>query len=253
MNSKKTSLKKEVEKKLAENKKKILFVFDFDGTLIDTFNSVLKPLFKEIHIDLGSYEEFSQRNGTIKKYLFCKKKIISNIREFYHIKQFHIQELLKEYYLQYSKEIPTMKALTSSISKLNSVEFGVVSRNYVSDYFNPNDMIKEVVKEKEFFSEKDFFVKRVSPLFKKTTYFKHIREQYKDYLIISIGDQIDDYTSAIKANFNIALSIEGYDSNTLFKKKNISPINIEELENTIYNKILEYFHTSLTFKDSQLH
>ena len=53
MNSKKTSLKKEVEKKLAENKKKIPFVFDFDGTLIDTFNSVLKPLFKEIHIDLS--------------------------------------------------------------------------------------------------------------------------------------------------------------------------------------------------------
>lgn len=243
-------LKKKVIETIEKENLQLLIVFDFDGTLIDTFNSVLSPLCLSLGINLGSYLDFSKKEGSFGKYCFVKNHFLSNLKHFSEIKHLYFQELLKKYYLEFSTEIKDMKNITKSITKLPNLDFGIVSRNYIGDFLNPDSMIKNVLTSKSFFQKEDFFVKRISPIKKKTSFFQELRKKYNNYCIISIGDQIDDYLSATKAKFDIVLGIEGYDSKEIYSKHDIPITTLKDLERVIYHSILDFSYKNCLFKSS---
>jgi hypothetical protein len=226
-------LKESISEKLTKHNQKVLFVIDFDGTLIDTFNSVLAPVLSNLNVNIGTYEEFSNRNGSFKKYVGLLGHRIHNLKKYYKLDKHEFQKTLMDSYLLNAKKVIETSTLVRELSTIKNIEYGVVSRNYISNYFHPENLIENILKKLEIFENNISFVKRISPREHKTKCFEYIRKDYSNHIIISLGDEIGDYVSAISAKFDSVFAIEGFDSKELFQKHNISTSLKDKLDFTI--------------------
>lgn len=189
---------------------KAIAIFDFDGTIADTFNTGAMLI-----------NHFAERFG-YKKIDFANNKDLSarQLIKMANVKFWHIPRLVRFFRKESGKrshEIKPFDFIPNIMAQLNQMcDMGILTTNSavtVNNFLKDNQL-------DNYFS----FIKTDVPLFGKKRALRRVKRQLlKRYThIIYIGDEIRDIEACRKADIDIVSVSWGYNSYKALKKVNSS-------------------------------
>jgi D-arabinose 5-phosphate isomerase GutQ/beta-phosphoglucomutase-like phosphatase (HAD superfamily) len=221
-----------------------LFVFDFDGTIMDTekihcksWNNVISNyLDKKIFITMDNYQKYfhSLTKNSAKNYL----TIFYNIKEedydqLYKLKQNMYEELIQKEDINFIKGADIfLKYLIENKKKIIIVSN--TSKKFIDYYTLKFPILKDIYK----IYTKELFVNRKP----NPECYLHIVNEYKDYKIIGFEDSLLGINSLYQVNDIVSVLIydkDYYYNDLIIEKYNniivLENYNINDLENKLNN------------------
>jgi len=207
-------------------------IFDFDGTIVDTFGIVVDIINKD-HIAFGidhiDLEELPRLRDMSIKYLLEEFGV--NVLKFPSFLSKIRKELAKRIYE--AKIFDGMEVLFKEINKLG-IEQGIITNNYVknvTDVFSDEQekMFKFIRSEKRLFG-KHHEIRKV------------IKEQgYKKDDVLYIGDEVSDIEACQKVGIDVIAVTWGFNSKKVLQKH--KPTYIADNPTCILDIIIGRSHT----------
>lgn len=195
-----------------DNKKVV--IFDFDGTIADTFGVVIELLDK-ISAELGLKR---LNKGKAKE---LRDKTAREIMEFFEVSIFQVPFVMRKLrfmFKEHLNDINMIEGISEVLQELKARNYrlGVVSSNNKE---NVDNLLKREGLDKLF----DFIVTGSSIWGKDKVLRKALKaHNLKSQEVVYIGDETRDIEAAKKANIDIISASWGFDSNNLLKKHNPS-------------------------------
>lgn len=195
-----------------DNKKVV--IFDFDGTIADTFGVVIELLDK-ISAELGLKR---LNKGKAKE---LRDKTAREIMEFFEVSIFQVPFVMRKLrfmFKEHLNDVNMIEGISEVLQELKARNYrlGVVSSNNKE---NVDNLLKREGLDKLF----DFIVTGSSIWGKDKVLRKALKaHNLKSQEVVYIGDETRDIEAAKKANIDIISASWGFDSNNLLKKHNPS-------------------------------
>lgn len=193
---------------------KKVVIFDFDGTIADTFGVVIELLDK-ISFELGLKR---LNKGQAKE---LRDKTAREIMEFFEVSIFQVPFVMKKLrsmFKEHLDEVNIIEGIAKVLHELKTRNYrlGVVSSN---NRENVENLLKREGLEKLF-----GFIVTGSSIWGKDKILRKVLKEHnlKSQDVVYVGDETRDIEAAKKANIDIISASWGFDSNTLLKKHNPS-------------------------------
>ncbi len=189
-------------------------IFDFDGTIADTFEIVIKLLnnlsYKYHYGRIEDPEEIRKLKSLGAKELFTK----------FHISKLKLLFLLRRVKKELQDEIPHVQAFNGISELLRDLKnqgytTGIISSNstYNVNLFLKNNNLKDF----------DYVLADVG-IFGKGRKLKKLNKRYRDSVIYYVGDELRDIEAAKKGKTEIISVSWGYNSREALEKANPSMV-----------------------------
>ena len=189
---------------------KKVVIFDFDGTLADTFGVVLE-IFDHIAAEMG-FKRLNQ--GELKK---LRDKTAREIMELLEISIFQVPFVMRKLRLMFKSHLDD----TDFIKGISEVVLELKERDYVLGIVSSNNKenVEALLKRENLYKLFDFIVTGSSIWGKDKLLLRVLSEhKLKPEEVVYVGDETRDIEAARKAKIDVISVSWGFDSNKLLKQ-----------------------------------